>query len=90
MIGFAAGEIPKLPLNLALLKERQILGVYWGDWTRRDPAGHARNMARPRGVDLATARVRPAITERVGLDGVADAIARMAGRRVLGKVVVKP
>jgi NADPH2:quinone reductase len=89
VIGFAAGEIPRLPLNLALLKERQILGVYWGDWTRRDPAGHVRNMRDL--VDwIRDGRVRPAITERVGLDGVPDAIARMAARRVLGKVVVNP
>lgn len=89
VIGFAAGEIPKLPLNLALLKERQILGVYWGDWTRRDPAGHVKNM-RDLVAWIRDGRVRPAITERVGLEGVPDAIARMAARRVLGKVVVHP
>jgi NADPH2:quinone reductase len=89
VIGFAAGEIPKLPLNLALLKERQILGVYWGDWTRRDPAGHVKNM-RDLVEWIRDGRVRPAITERVGLDAVPDAIARMAARRVLGKVVVNP
>jgi len=89
VIGFAAGEIPKLPLNLALLKERQILGVYWGDWTRRDPAGHARNMRELVGW-IRDGRVRPAITERVGLEGVAGALERMAGRKVLGKVVVNP
>ncbi|APV49019.1 NADPH:quinone oxidoreductase [Betaproteobacteria bacterium GR16-43] len=89
VIGFAAGEIPKLPLNLALLKERQILGVYWGDWTRKDPAGHARNMKDLVAWMLA-GKVRPAITERVGLEGVADAIARMSDRKVLGKVVVNP
>ncbi len=89
VIGFAAGDIPKLPLNLALLKERSIVGVYWGDWTRRDPQGHARNMA-----DLARwlrdGTVKPAITERIGLDQVPDALARMARREVLGKVVVVP
>lgn len=89
VIGFAAGEIPKLPLNLALLKERQVLGVYWGDWTRREPAAHAKNMEQ-----LVTwmreGRARPAITERIGLDDVADALERMSGRRVLGKVVVNP
>ncbi|QJR13367.1 NADPH:quinone oxidoreductase family protein [Usitatibacter palustris] len=89
VIGFAAGEIPRPPLNLALLKERAILGVYWGDWTRKDPAGHARNMA-----DLVAwirnGTLKPAITERIGLDKVADAIARMINRRVMGKVVVLP
>jgi NADPH2:quinone reductase len=89
VIGFAAGEIPRIPLNLALLKERQILGVYWGDWTRKDPAGHARNMKDLVGW-IRDGRVRPAITERIGLEGVAGALARMSGRRVLGKVVVHP
>jgi len=89
VVGFAAGDIPRLPLNLALLKERSIVGVYWGDWTRREPAKHVRNMT-----DLAqwlrAGTVRPAITERIGLDAVPDALARMSRREVLGKVVVLP
>ena len=84
VIGFAAGEIPKLPLNLALLKERQILGVYWGDWTRRDPAGHVRNM-RDLVAWIRDGRVRPAITERIGLDAVPGAIERMAGAARAGQ-----
>jgi NADPH2:quinone reductase len=89
VIGFAAGEIPRLPLNLALLKERSIVGVYWGDWTRRDPAGHARNMAQLEQW-LRDGTVKPAITERIGLDQVPDALARMEKRGLLGKVVVVP
>jgi NADPH2:quinone reductase len=89
VVGFAAGDIPRLPLNLALLKERSIVGVYWGDWTRREPAKHVRNMT-----DLAqwlrAGTARPAITERIGLDAVPEAIARMSRREVLGKVVVFP
>ncbi|HEX4333568.1 MAG TPA: NADPH:quinone oxidoreductase family protein [Usitatibacter sp.] len=89
VIGFAAGDIPKLALNLALLKERSIVGVYWGDWTRREPAKHARNMD-----DLAKwireGVVRPAITERIGLAEVPKALERMARREVLGKVIVLP
>ncbi len=89
VIGFAAGEIPKLALNLALLKERSITGVFWGDWTRRDPQGHARNM-----IDLtrwlADGTVKPAITERITLDQVPDALARMARRELRGKVVAIP
>jgi len=89
VIGFAAGEIPKIPLNLALLKERSLVGVYWGDWTRRDPQGHARNM-RDLVAWILEGRMRPAITERIGLEGVADALERMAARKVSGKVVVRP
>lgn len=45
VVGFAAGEIPKVALNLALLKERDILGMFWGDTVRRDRAQHEANMA---------------------------------------------
>ncbi|MBJ9731199.1 NADPH:quinone oxidoreductase family protein [Burkholderia cenocepacia] len=83
------GEIPKIALNLALLKERDILGVFWGDAVRRDPAQHAANM-RLLAEWFAAGKVRPAITERVSLDGAADAIARMANRQVKGKVVIFP
>ena len=89
VIGFAAGEIPRLPLNLALLKERSIVGVYWGDWTRRDPKGHARNMAELAGW-LRDGTMKPAITERIALEQVPDALERMARREVRGKVVVVP
>ncbi len=89
VIGFAAGEIPKLPLNLALLKERSIIGVYWGDSTRRHPAEHLANLH-----DLATwfaqGKIKPVISETVGLDGAADAIKRIANRQVKGKVVIVP
>ena len=45
MVGFAAGEIPKLPLNLALLKGCDIVGVFWGAFIERDPKGQQANMA---------------------------------------------
>lgn len=89
VVGFAAGEIPKIPLNLALLRERRIVGVFWGDWTRRDPAGHRRNVERLVAW-IAEGRLRPLVSERVGLDGAAGALARMANREVVGKVVVLP
>ena len=89
VVGFAAGEIPKLALNLALLKERDILGVFWGDAVRRDPKQHVANM-RLLAEWFAAGKVRPAITERVSLADAADAIARMANRQVKGKVVILP
>ncbi len=89
VIGFAAGDIPKLPLNLALLKERSIIGVYWGDSTRRHPAEHLANLHQLAGW-FAEGKIRPVISERVGLGGAADAIARIANRQVKGKVVVVP
>ncbi|MFM2345443.1 MAG: hypothetical protein RL654_196 [Pseudomonadota bacterium] len=89
VVGFAAGTIPKVPLNLALLKERAILGVFWGEAVRRDPASHLANMQQLT-TWFAEGRIRPVISERVGLEGARAAIARMAARQVLGKVVVRP
>jgi NADPH2:quinone reductase len=89
VVGFAAGEIPRIPLNLALLKERVVVGVYWGDWTRHDPAGHARN-TRQLTQWLAEGRIRPLISERVSLAEAPAALARLAERKVKGKIVVLP
>lgn len=89
VIGFAAGDIPRIPLNLALLQERSIVGVYWGESARRDPEGHERNVRQL--VDwFAAGVVRPVISERVPLDGAADAMRRMASRQLKGKVVILP
>ncbi len=87
VVGFAAGEIPKIPLNLALLKERRILGVYWGDSMMRHPEAHAANM-KQLAEWFAQGRVAPAITRRYRFEEVRDALTDMAARRVLGKVVV--
>jgi NADPH2:quinone reductase len=89
VIGFASGEIPKIALNLPLLKERALLGVYWGDWARQDPAGHARNTALLMGW-LSQGKLRPVISERVSLRDTPAALARIFERKVTGKVVVLP
>lgn len=89
VVGFAAGEIPRLPLNLALLRERQILGVFWGEAMRRNPAQHEANMAQL-GQWFAQGRLKPAITERVPLARAAEAIQRLADRRAMGKLIVLP
>lgn len=89
VVGFAAGDIPKIPLNLALLKERQILGVYWGDSVAANPKGHLANM-RELGEWFAAGKIAPSITESVALDGAKDALTRMASRQAMGKIVVKP
>ncbi|WP_038165515.1 NADPH:quinone oxidoreductase family protein [Thiomonas sp. FB-6] len=88
VVGFAAGEIPRLPLNLLLLQERRLLGVYWGEALQRDPAAHLRDVEQL--VQwFAQGRLRPPITERVGLDGALGALQRMAARQLMGKVVVE-
>lgn len=89
IIGFAAGTIPRIPLNLALFKERSLIGVYWGDAVKHDPQGHARNVRQL--MDwFAAGRIRPRISERVSLAEAPAAMARMAQRQVTGKVVVLP
>jgi len=88
VVGFAAGEIPKIPLNLALLKERQILGVYWGDSTVADPKGHLANM-RQLAEWFEGGKLAPSITETVSLEGTKDALKRLSSRQAMGKIVVK-
>jgi len=89
VVGFAAGEIPRIPLNLALLKERSIIGVYWGDWTRHDPAGHRRNVEQLVRW-MAEGKIRPVISERVALRDTPAALERLTQRKVTGKIVVLP
>jgi len=89
VIGFAAGDIPRIRLNLALLQERAIVGVYWGEWARHDPEGHGCN-ARQLVDWFASGVIRPVISEQVPLDGAADAMRRMANRQIQGKVVILP
>ena len=89
VVGFAAGDIPKVPLNLALLKERSIVGVYWGEWTRHDPAGHIANLKQLQEW-FAAGRIKPVVSERYPLEDARAAIEAIAGRRVKGKIVVNP
>jgi len=89
VVGFAAGDIPKIPINLALLKERSIVGVYWGESVNHDPEGHLRNVKQL--VEwLAAGKVKPVISERVPLSEAAAAMKRMINRQVKGKVVILP
>jgi NADPH2:quinone reductase len=89
VVGFAAGEIPRIPLNLALLKERSIVGVYWGDSVKHDSAGHLRNTRQL--MDwFAAGKVRPSVSERVPLGEAAGAMQRLFRRQVKGKVVILP
>lgn len=86
VIGFPAG-IPRIPLNLALLKGCDIVGVFWGAAVARDPAGHRRNVAEL--MDLYKAgTIRPHISERFPLARGAEAIEHLASRKAMGKVVV--
>jgi NADPH:quinone reductase len=86
VVGFPAG-IPKLPLNLPLLKGCQIVGVFWGEFTNRHPALHAANVAALLSLYV-EGRIKPAVTERFPLACGAQAIARLGSREARGKVVV--
>ncbi len=86
VVGFPAG-IPAIPLNLPLLKACQIVGVFWGGWARQDPAADARNNRDL--LDLyAGGAVRPRLQARFPLARAGEAIALLAERRAMGKVVV--
>jgi NADPH2:quinone reductase len=87
VIGFAAGDIPKIPLNLPLLKGLSIVGVYWGEWTRREPQNFAEAMARLGGW-YALGKLKPHISATFPLERAADALTLMAQRKVIGKVVL--
>jgi NADPH:quinone reductase len=87
VVGFAAGEIPKIPLNLTLLKGCAIVGVFWGDWARREPAHFADAMKRLEGW-YADGKLKPHISATFPLERAAEAIALMASRKVTGKVVL--
>ena len=89
VIGFAAGEIPKLPLNLLLLREGEAKGVFWGTWTARDPAGHLRNV-RQLFDWFASGAVRPHVSGRFALEQTSEALAEVMERRAQGKVVLVP
>jgi len=88
VVGFAAGDIPKLPLNLALLKGASIVGVFWGDFARREPrqfAESARQLARW----YAEGKLRPHVSQAFPLERAVDALKLMAARQVKGKVVIR-
>jgi NADPH2:quinone reductase len=88
VVGFAAGEIPKLPLNLALLKGASVVGVFWGDFTRREPKAFAGSIAQL-GQWFREGRLRPHVSKIYPLEKAADALRLMAARQVKGKVVLE-
>ena len=87
VIGFAQGGIPSLPLNLALLKGASVVGVFWGDFARREPKNNARALA-----ELASwyaqGRIKPVIDQTLPMSALPEAFARMGSRQVRGKLVL--
>jgi NADPH2:quinone reductase len=87
VIGFAAGDIPRIPLNLVLLKSCQIVGVFWGASTQRDPKHNQENIA-----ELvqwwSEGKLKPLISNRFDLAEAATALELLTTRRATGKVVL--
>ncbi|CAM2150881.1 NADPH:quinone oxidoreductase family protein [Paraburkholderia tropica] len=89
VVGFANGEIPKLPLNLALLKGASLVGVFWGDYARREPKNNAAAFAEMVGW-IGEGKLKPYVSKRYTLDETAQALKDMASRKVTGKIVIEP
>jgi NADPH2:quinone reductase len=89
VIGFANGQIPALPLNLMLLKGASVVGVFWGEFTKREPAANAQGMAEMLEW-LAQGKLRPHISGTYRLDQVAQALNDMSARKVTGKILIVP
>ena len=89
VIGFASGDIPKIALNLPLLMERSLVGVYWGEWTRRTPAEFAAAV-KELGEWYAEGKLNPHVSSQFPLAQTAAALNELAGRRAKGKVVIVP
>lgn len=86
VIGFAAG-IPRVPLNLALLKGCDIVGVFWGAFVEKEAEAHAASLKTLFEM-YRKGQIRPEISQRFPLERASEAIATLAGRRAQGKVVV--
>ena len=87
VVGFAAGDIPKIPLNLALLKGCDIVGVFWGAWVGKNPERHQASVAELLAMYTA-GKIKPHVSGRFPLSKGADAIKHLASRQAMGKVVI--
>jgi NADPH2:quinone reductase len=89
VIGFAAGEIPKLPLNLVLLKGCDVLGVFWGSWIERNPEGHRANTEQLLAW-LKEGKLSSHVHAVYPLAEAPAALKAIAARKVMGKVILHP
>jgi len=88
VVGFASGEIARLPLNLPLLKSASVIGVYYGKWVEREPQAARRNLERLFALH-AQGRIAPHVSARYPLERAADALNDVLARRILGKAVLE-
>ncbi len=89
VVGFAAGDIPKIPINLLLLKGSALVGVFWGEFVRREPKLNAANMAQLFAW-LNEGKINPLISKRYPLSQAPAALDALLARQAIGKVVILP
>ena len=89
VVGFAAGEIPRLPLNLVLLKGCDVVGVFWGAFTEREPAAQAANLAQIVAW-CAEGKLSSHVHAIYPLADTAQALKDIAARRIMGKAILRP
>ena len=90
VVGFANGEIPKLPWNLMLLKGASVVGVFWGEFAQARAGGQPGGDAPDAGLDGGREDLKPLVSRRYALADTAQALNDMAARKVTGKVVIVP
>jgi len=88
IIGFAAGDIPKVPANLTLLKGCSVVGVFWGAFTRNEPEVSAQNMMELLQM-YSEGKIDPKVSEVFDFEQYAEALGALTGRRATGKVVLR-
>jgi NADPH2:quinone reductase len=88
VVGFAAGEIPKIPLNLCLLKNNAIVGVFYGAWIEREPEAHLENVGELFAL-FEDGAIRPLVTQVFPLADYVEAFSTLTARRALGKVIFR-
>ena len=88
VVGFAQGQIPALPLNLALLKGASLVGVFWGEFAKREPGRNAAMLGQL-AQWYAEGKIKPVLDSVLPMSELPQAFARMATRQVVGKVVLR-
>ncbi|MGO1461409.1 MAG: NADPH:quinone oxidoreductase family protein [Marinobacter sp.] len=88
IVGFAAGDIPKIPANIALLKGCSVIGVFWGSFTQREPETSAQNMMELMKL-YAEGKIDPQVSEVFEFEDYVKALGALTERRATGKVVLQ-